>query len=230
MLTSAVPALVLLIGSPSEPMPRYADASFLDYYAQAVASEKTEPRKALAMLELMLIPQDSAVAPDYSAVPEHLRSNYAAAVDRALGLWGDALGEDFPMYLASQSWGESAFTLKFVDHIAGGPNDQKGEIFVKRKVRWGRDFHFGEVTGSLTVVKFGIRNEFMSGKEVQHVVAHELGHAFGLADCDDLNRIMGPVVLGNPFARLHPDEVAKVRSIRAAIRSEISLLKKRVLP
>ncbi len=222
--------MALLIGSPSEPMPPYADAPFLDYYAQAVAAERSEPRKALAMLELMLIPQDSAVAPDYADVPDHLRANYAAAVDRALGLWGEALGDDFPMHLAPKSWGKPAFTLKFVSRISGASIDQKGEIFVRRKVSWGRDFHVGEVMGTLTVVKFGIRNEFMSEKEVQHVVAHELGHAFGLADCDDLNRIMGPVVLGNPFARLHSDEVAKVKSIRSAIRSEISRLKKRVLP
>ena len=220
MLSTALSALALLAGAPSVRLPEYADAPFIDYFAKAVQAEQKEPQKALAMLELLVLSTPLDITADYSGVPKNLREEYANAVADAFGMWERALRSDFPMRLVRKS--SSAIRLSFASSIAGGEANQKGEFYVTRRIQWGEAFRAGQIDGRFTIVKLATDDRYMTGKEIKHIVAHELGHALGLADSKFLDRIMGPVMLGNPFAQVTPEEIREVKEIRAAIKKEIS--------
>jgi predicted Zn-dependent protease len=222
MLSPAISAFALLAGAPSVRLPEFADAPFLDYFAKAVQAERREPQKALAMLEVLVISTPLDVIADYSGVPENLRDEYADAVADAFGMWERSLGSDFPLRLVRKS--NSAIRLTFASSIRGGEPNQKGEFYVTRRIQWGDAFHSGEIDGHFTIVKLATKDRYMTGKEIKHIVAHEVGHSLGLADSESLERIMGPVMLGNPFARVTSDEVRQVKEIRAAIKKEISFV------
>jgi hypothetical protein len=173
----------------------------------------------MAMLELLLVPLNTEVYVDLGNVPENLRGRFANGIDRGFKLWQDALGEDFPFRLTYEARGKPPLTLNVVDRIDDDYH-QMGEMLLTRRVSWSKRSHKGEIDGYIKISKYSRPGRVLTAEEITHIVAHELGHAFGLNDCDNVREIMGPVLLGRPFARLTEQEVRRVRQTREAVRLE----------
>lgn len=227
MLVAGLSTLVIFSGASTEAMPRLIDSPLLDYYSRAVSAGSQEPQKALAMLELLLVPEETQVVVDYSTLPTYARASFKRGVERGFDMWRMALGDEFPFRLVNRATQANAVALRFVSTMPDSAPDHKGEIKTTRKIQWNKTVHYGEFIASISIAKFGIGQSFMTERDVAHVTAHELGHGLGLGDIDDLEHIMGPVALGNAYAHLNPDEVDAVKSFRRVVRSQISRIESR---
>ena len=54
-------------------LPAGSEPSFETYYTQALSYTVAEPHRAMAMLELLLVPQRTHVSVDLSGIPEAIR-------------------------------------------------------------------------------------------------------------------------------------------------------------
>jgi hypothetical protein len=109
--------------------------------------------------------------------------------------------------------------LNIVDRIDDDYH-QMGEMLLTRRVSWSKRSHKGEIDGYIKISKYSRPGRVLTADEITHIVAHELGHAFGLNDCENVREIMGPVLIGRPFARLTEQEVRRVKQTREAVRLE----------
>ncbi|MDQ2986714.1 MAG: hypothetical protein M3R13_08315 [Armatimonadota bacterium] len=217
MTVTAITAAAVLIGGAK--LPDGSDPSFETYFTQALSYSTPEPHRAMAMLELLLVPMGTEVRIDLSAAPDSLQPRFAQGIQRGFDLWEAALGDDFPFRVRFDGGGDPSVELRLVDKI-DDEYHQMGELFVTRRVSWSKRSHHGELTGTLKISRFSRPGRHLTSDEVTHIVAHELGHAFGLGDCDSVREIMGPVLIGRPFARLTSDEVRRVKATRERIREE----------
>lgn len=217
MTITAVSAVAVLFAAAELPMG--SDPHFENYYTQALAYTTPEPHRAMAMLELLLVPQGTEVYVNLEGLPESMRGRFANGIDRGFALWKNALGDDFPFRLTYQARSKPAFEIRIVERIDDRYH-QMGEMLVTRRVSWSKRSHTGEVEGHLKISRFSRPGQHLALDEVTHIVAHELGHALGLNDTDSVREIMGPVLIGRPFARLTDDEVRRVKVIRETIRDE----------
>jgi hypothetical protein len=215
-LTALTASAVLLTGAK---LPAGSDPNFESYFTSAQTFTTSEPHRAMAMLELLLVPQSTTFSVALGELPESLRPRFTEGIRRGFGLWEDALGSDFPFKLSFDERRDADIELRIVDKI-GDEKDQMGELFVTRRVSWSKHSHIGQLNGTMKIVRFAQPGRHLSVDEVTHIVAHELGHAFGLGDVDDVRQIMGPVLIGRPYARLTRDEVRRVLQIRDGIREE----------
>jgi hypothetical protein len=200
-------------------LPAGSDPSFETYFTQALSYCAAEPHRAMAMLELLLVPEKTEVSVDLSGLPESVRDRFKQGFERGFNLWDRALGKDFPFELRFTDQIRLGIEARVVDRIDGDYH-QMGELFVTRRVSWSKRTHRAELTGTLKISRYSRPGRLLSAEEVTHIVAHELGHALGLGDTESVREIMGPVLIGRPFARLTADEVRRVRSIRESIREE----------
>lgn len=219
-VTSLSFAAVLFSFASAEPPPRLIDAPIADYYYRALeAADGGETQKALAMLRVLLIPNETGIFADFTALPQEAKPLFERGVQRGFQLWTQALGPDFPFVLTPSR--DAPVVMRFTDGLSSGC---KGEIRSKRRIQWNHQVHYCEFTAEVEIAKYASGRSLMTEWEVAHVVAHELGHALGLADSDSTERAMGPLLMGNPYARLHESEVASVKEFRRVVRAAISRL------
>lgn len=217
MTITALSATAVLLMGPR--LPVGSDPHFESYYQQALTYTTPEPHRAMAMLELLLVPLNTEVYVDLGGVPESLRGRFAAGIDRGFKLWQDALGEDFPFRLTYEVRSKPAMVIRIVDKI-DDEYHQMGEMLITRRVSWSKRSHRGEIEGHMKISRFSRPGRALAVDEVTHIVAHELGHAFGLNDVENVREIMGPVLIGKPFARLTENEVRRVLQTRETLRDE----------
>jgi hypothetical protein len=220
MTVAALSAFAVLVTSAK--LPAGSDPHFESYYQQALSYTTPEPHRAMAMLELLLIPQGTEAYIDLTGVPVELRGRFANGVDRGFDLWKRALGDDFPFKPTYDAKSKPPFEIRFVDKI-DDEYHQMGEMIVTRRVSWSKRSHNGEIDGKMRISRFSNPGRHLTMEEVTHIVAHEIGHAFGLDDVENIREIMGPVLIGRPFARITDNEVRRVKQIREMVRSEYRL-------
>ena len=217
MSLSAISAAAVLFLGPK--LPAGSDPNFESYYSQALSYTTPEPHRAMAMLELLLVPMETDVFVNLEGVPENLRGRFASGIEAGFALWRQALGDDFPFRLRFDGNRKAAVQIMLVDKI-DDEYHQMGEMLITRRVSWSKRSHRSELEGHMKISRFSSPGKHLSADEVKHIVAHELGHAFGLDDSDSLRQIMGPVLIGRPYARLNLDEIQRVRIIRETIRED----------
>jgi hypothetical protein len=201
-------------------LPAALDPHIMDYYAKAVAAVEAEPHKTLAMLELLLVPDATPIQVDFTGVPANVRPAFKAGIERGVALWQAALGSDMPFALKGPPSETGAVVIRFVDVIPTADPHTKGQLRMTRRIQWGRSVHYVELDGEIRISKWASEGRYFSADEIAHIVAHELGHTFGLDDVPERDRIMGPVLIGNPYARLNPLEVEAVQKFRSALRQD----------
>lgn len=210
----------------AEPIPPGVDIPLADYYSKAVSAATNEPRKALAMLELLLLPSKTGVFPDYSSLPVNERQSFKNGVEQAFYMWQRHLQADFPLELTNDP--NAKVVIRFVDAIPGKSKDTKGEIKSTRRIWWSKSSHQTEFIATIHVAKYGVGRGMLSERDVIHIVAHEIGHALGLADSNLVERIMGPVVIGQAFAQVVDSEAETVRKFRASVRSTLERVRTKI--
>jgi len=169
------------------------------------------------MLELLLVPERTKIFVDLTGHPEELHARFKQGFERGFGLWERALREDFPFELSFGDREGATIEARIVDQI-DSDYGQMGELFVTRRVSWSKRTHRAELTGTMKISRYSRPGRLLTEDEVTHIVAHELGHAFGLGDAEGVREVMGPVLIGRPFARITAGEVRRVKMIRDSIR------------
>ena len=213
-------AAVLFLGPK---LPAGSDPNFESYYSQALSYTTREPHRAMAMLELLLVPMDTDVYVNLDGVPENLRGRFAAGIEEGFALWRSALGDDFPFKLRFSGDRKAPIEIMMVDKI-DDKYHQMGEMLITRRVSWSKRSHRAEIEGHMKISRFSSPGRHLTQLEIKHIVAHELGHAFGLDDAEGVRQIMGPVLIGRPHARVNADELERVKFIRDTIREDIETL------
>ncbi len=207
-------------------LPPSIDPQIAQYYSRALASAaEGENQKAMGMLKLLLIPEDTSVSLDLSRIPSGDRPRVRQALIQGFELWRSALPNDFPFRLTPDD-PEAPVQIRVIPASIGPSGNCMGEIRATRKVQWNRFVHYVEFTATIDVAYQSSEQRSLSSEEFVHVVGHELGHALGLGDSNLSNRIMGPVVLGNPFARIHEEELNAVRAFRQILREQLERIQK----
>jgi hypothetical protein len=217
---SAVAVLALLVpGSPAS-VPEAVDSQIRNYYQDALASAGAEPHKALAMLELLLLPSRTSIHVDWTGVPLGVKRQFEAGIRRGVMAWEQALGAECPFALGGSTDGTATIHIRFVDALASPDPHTKGELRITRRITWGKSVHYTELDGQIRVMKWARDGQYFTEDEITHVIAHELGHALGLGDSDRWDRVMGPIVIGQPYARISPEELLAVQQFRAVLKEE----------
>lgn len=217
---SSVAVLALLFPGAAASVPEAVDPQIREYYEDALASARSEPHKALAMLELLLIPPKTSIVVDWTGLPTGVKRQFEAGIERGLRAWEQALGAECPFVLGGSTDGTATIRIRFVDALALPDPHTKGELRITRRITWGRSVHYTELNGTIRVMKWAQDGQYFTEDEITHVIAHELGHALGLGDSDRWDRVMGPIVIGQPYARISPEELIAVQQFRALLREE----------
>lgn len=199
-------------------LPRLIDKPLVEYYQQALtAYHSGEPHKALAMLELLLIPPNTEVHADYSSLPAEVRNTFKTGVERGFEMWREVLGNDFPFRLTHNE--KAKVKIKFMEKVIPEQDNCKGEIRSKRRIQWNKEVHYVEFMADLLVAKYSSKKYWMTSGEVAQIVAHELGHAMGLGHPKGIGMVMGPVILGDPVTQVQPTEAESLLVFRRIVRN-----------
>lgn len=217
-MVGTVAILALFAPGASVSVPEAVDAQIRNYYEDALSAARVEPHKALAMLELLLLPAQTPISVDWAGVPLGIRRQFEEGIRRGVVAWEQALGAECPFVVGGPDNGESAIRIRFVDALASADPHTKGELRITRRITWGRNVHFTELDGQIRVMKWAREGQYFTEDEITHIIAHELGHALGLGDTDRWDRVMGPVVIGRPYARVSPEELTAVQQFRTIVR------------
>lgn len=216
-------ATLLLFGSISyseTSLPRLIDKPLAEYYQQALSAHYSgEPHKALAMLELLLIPPGTEVHADYSPLPAEVRNEFKKGVERGFEMWREVLGNDFPFRLTNNP--KAKVKIQFLEKVSPEQDNCKGEIRSKRRIQWNKEVHYVEFTADVLVAKYSTKNHWMASGEVAQIIAHELGHAMGLGHPKGIGMVMGPVILGDPITQVQPLEAESVIAFRRIVRGTV---------
>jgi hypothetical protein len=197
------------------------DAPLTQYFSRAANYANTgEVQRALAMFEVLLIPRPTEIVVDYSGLPRDQVGEFRSAIGDGVDMWADVLGNDMPFRLVNRATSKYQMTIRFVDKI--GTTGHQGEIESTRKIRWGTNARAIEYRAAVRIVPTAMGRRYLTRQEMAHVIGHELGHSLGLADYDSEDRIMGPLFLGSPFARISGPEAEAVRSFRRLIRGQVA--------
>ncbi len=137
------------------------------------------------------------------------------SVTRGLDLWNESLGEK--IFRFAPIGEEPDVTVKFVRSLEQGGGDAQGFIDARREMSWSDRSHSYRLDATI-FVRDNLFGRSVHDDEVVAIVAHETGHLLGLADTDRDDRLMGPLLAGHPHDGPAEEEVAAVRTYRAAIR------------
>ena len=187
------------------------------YNLAVEAADAKKHTMALARLDGLLMPSTISVGIDPTTVPQE-PNDFLSGVKGGIQLWTSAL-KDSPFQFSS--FGESPMlVVKFVDHVKNS-GDVQGMIQARREFSWNSRTYQSKVTGTIYVVqKTGGR--LLTRDEVVEVVAHELGHLFGLDDVEGNEGLMGAFVGGEPRPYLDPAERDVVVAFRRMLRDKMS--------
>jgi hypothetical protein len=228
MIAPAFLFAAVALASSGHSTPALVDPPVADYYGRAIqAAETGEPHKGLAMFDLLLLPKNTTLYVDLAGLPAETANAYSKGVDKALALWQSALGSDFPIH-STQQIDKASIVVRFVKSIPDGVGDTMGEIRTRRRIQWNNQVHYSEFTADIDVARSSAKGTSVGEDEVAQIVAHEIGHALGLGDTEATDRLMGPLVMGNPFVAIHPSELQSVKEFRSLVRAQMG--KYAVLP
>jgi hypothetical protein len=210
MLATILCALALSTGAPIG-----LSSNTLQTYERAVqAAREREPMLALAIVESLLMVRPVTVGPD-PTWSEHVSPELAEGVRRGLGAW--AVVSDSPFSAAAPGTTPDivvrlASSLPVSGHL-------QGLLQAQRDYRWNRATRHYQLTGVIYVQRHTAGRVLMRD-EIATVVAHELGHLFGLDDHGDHRFLMGPFVSGKVNPHPTRPELERVLGHRAFLREQ----------
>ena len=158
---------------------------------------------------------DSLVMSDGVTVSIESPNTMEPSVIRGIEAWNDALKERaFRMKPAGTT---ADVIVRFVRNLDAMGGDVQGMVDATREISWSERTHAYRLKATI-YVRDNVEGRRLRPEEVTNVVAHETGHLLGLADVQQKDRLMGPMVVGHPKSGPTPEEVVAVCGYRAMIR------------
>ena len=154
-----------------------------------------KPRRALAGLRSLLMPEGIRVEIDLTNVADQNQAMWTEACQRAQSVWEEALNERLfspsePVPVDKRSKSYSLVRVHVTDEPPSG-RDTQGAIFVNRVADATDRTARYRVEADLYVYRM-VGKKFVTRDQAIEVIAHELGHLLGLEDLEDHSRLMGP--------------------------------------
>lgn len=177
------------------------------------AMEEGNVAMAQAYARLVLHDQGLKVFIDLSEAPASLRSEAESASMEAIDYWNATVGASSLSLV--QSANEAQVQIVFRREVilrgvqvggycsqsrsvtANGPGEATSEYFATIFARY-------EMPGGRRLSALSLKN----------IVAHEIGHVYGLNDCADRDHLMSALDPSKPKFDLHADEMTALRNLR----------------
>lgn len=148
--------------------------------------------KAEAYADLILLNKPLRVKVDYSNVPSHRRFECRAAVEGAIDIWSEGLGETLNVELVES--GRSDVRIRWQPTVYYSGQVVAGRAMWSRKVHdWGFDQYTSQIKGDISLSLEHPEGRSMTRQEMRHTAAHEFGHILGMWDSPKPGDIMGPL-------------------------------------
>jgi hypothetical protein len=167
---------------------------------------------ALAHSKLVLHDEPMQVFVDYGMAGNRDRNRMSKAVDKALKFWNDTLG--FEALTRTEDSYAARVQVVFTPEVdfqgvpVGGYCSQSRGITPESNGQYRPDY-------SATIyarTKYGGRS--FNEDCLVNIVAHEIGHIYGLSDCADPGHLMSGLNPSRPKFELQADELEALQSLR----------------
>ncbi len=171
----------------------------------------------MAHSEVILHERGLGVYIDLSEAPVEIHEVCRNAARRAIQYWNETIGED-SIYEVEVP--ESArIRVLFAKEVTLRGSQVGGYCSQSRGVTLSGDGE--EATpeySAIILARFQLpRGPVLNEDCLQNIVAHEIGHVYGLRDCTEPDHLMSPLNPTRPKFDLHPDELEALQQLRLTV-------------
>jgi predicted Zn-dependent protease len=192
---------------------RYLPGALYQLEQAKVAAEEGNVAVAQAYTRLVLHDQGLKVFVDLNEAPSSLQEEAKAAAREAVDYWNETIGEGALTLVESEPEAQVRIvyrrevTLRGIQ--VGGYCSQSRGVAINAS---------GEASSEYFATIFA-RYELPGGKRLngaslKNIVAHEIGHIYGLNDCTEPDHLMSALNPAKPKFDLHADEMTALRNLR----------------
>lgn len=210
-----------MVGSPAGQPYRLNEADYLpgvNHHAERArtAMDQGQWEVASAHTELLLHSQGLRVFVDTSQMPVSLTEIGKAASARAVEYWNGVVG---PKSLTLVDTPAAAdLTIQFNKEIVLRGIQVGGYASQSRSVTVGGDGSASPDYQATIYARYQLPNgNLLNEAAMLNVVAHEIGHIYGLNDSTEGSHLMSPLNPNRTKLELHPDELEALKNLRLTL-------------
>lgn len=192
---------------------RYLPGAMYQLEQARQAMEEGNVAMAQAYTRLVLHDQGLKVYVDLSEAPESLKEDAAVAAHEAIDYWNSTVGSSSLTLVESAQ--EAQVQIVYRREVILRGIQVGGYCSQTRSVTANGS---GEATSEYYATIFA-RYELpggrrLNGASLKNIVAHEIGHIYGLNDCVEPGHLMSALDPSKPKFDLHADEMTALRQLR----------------
>lgn len=213
---------IALVGSSAVAFTRFDQSNYLPgvlhHLEQArVSAEAGHSSLALAHSEVILHERGLGVYIDLAETPPDIREACLSAARRALQYWNFTIGEGALVEVDTPDLAK--IRIQFAREVTLRGSQVGGYCSQSRGVTLSGDGEEATPEYSATILaRFQLpRGPALNEDCLQNIVAHELGHVYGLRDCVEPDHLMSPLNPSRPKLDLHPDELEALHQLRLMV-------------
>lgn len=213
---------IALVASSAVAFTRFDPSNYLPgvihHLEQArVSAEAGQTSLAMAHSEVILHERGLGVYIDLTEAPADIQDACRNAASRAIQYWNETVGEGSLYEVDSPDLAK--IRIQFAKEVTLRGSQVGGYCSQSRGVTLSGDGEEATPEYSATILaRFQLpRGPVLNEDCLQNIVAHEIGHVYGLRDCMEPDHLMSPLNPSRPKFDLHPDELEALQQLRLMV-------------